>query len=90
MNLEIINKTINKIIYKYKNLQNSIKKIMNIGLIFCFILCIMSTIILFTYLFFSKPILFNVGISLFRSTLMFISMFFMCALGFDTVLNNFN
>jgi hypothetical protein len=79
---------INKFISVLKNLDNKIKKIMNKGLIVSFLLCIISAIILFTYQFIYKnPDLYYIGISLFKSSLMFGCVFVMCAIGFDTIKN---
>ena len=76
---------------KVKNLDIKIKQIMYIGFIFSFILCIISSLSLFTYeTFYSLPILFYTGISLFRTSLMFACMFFICGIGFDTVQKEIN
>lgn len=79
---------INKFIDTIKNLDIKIKNIMNKGLVFSFLLCIFSTILLFTYEFiYENPNLFYIGISLFKSSLMFCCSFIMCAIGFDTIKN---
>ena len=79
---------INKFISTLKNLDIKIKKIMNKGLVFSFFLCIISVIVLFTYQFLYKsPDLYYIGISLFKSSLMFGCVFIMCAIGFDTIKN---
>jgi len=79
-------KIINQLIDKIKNLDKKIIKIMDFGFIFCFILCIISTITLITYnYFYSLPNLYYTGISLFKTALMFASMFFICGIGFDTI-----
>ena len=77
---------LNKLIEKYKDLDEKIKKILHKGIIFSFILCIISTIILFTYQnFYEIPNLYYAGLSLFKSSLMFGCCFIMCAIGFDTI-----
>lgn len=71
---------------KLKNLDIKIKKIMNAGFIFSFILSIIAILTLCTYdIFYSIPTLFYVGISLFRTSLMFACMFFICGIGFDSI-----
>lgn len=79
-------KIIKQLIDKIKNLDKNIVKIMDSGFIFSFILCIISAISLFTYNFFySFPNLFYIGIGLFKTSLMFATMFFICGIGFDTI-----
>lgn len=76
---------------KVKNLDIKIKQIMHIGFIFSFILCIISSLSLFTYEFFyTFPKLFYAGISLFRTSLMFACMFFICGIGFDSITKELN
>ena len=71
---------------KIKNLDAKIKNIMKVGIRASFILCIISAFILFTYEFFySLPSLFYIGISLLQSSLMFLSTFLICGIGFDTI-----
>lgn len=71
---------------KMKNLDGKVKKIMHIGFIFSFFLCIVSTLSLFTYeTMCQNPSLFYTGISLFRTSLMFACMFFICGIGFDSI-----
>ena len=77
---------LNLLIDKIKNLDIKIKKIMSIGFISSFTLCVISTIILFTYeIIYSFPSLFYTGISLLQSSLMFGCTFFICGVGFDTI-----
>lgn len=79
-------KFIKQIIDKIKNLDKKIIKIMDSGFIFSFILSIISVIFLLTYNFFySFPNLFYIGINLFKTSLMFACMFFICGIGFDTI-----
>lgn len=71
---------------KIKNLDIKVKKIMNTGFKFSFILAMISIISLFTYeIFYSIPTLFYAGISLFRTSLIFACTFFICGIGFDTI-----
>ena len=74
------------LIEKINNFDIKTKKIMNNGFVFSFFLCIISCITLLTYTnLYNNPSLFYIGISLFRTSLMFGITFFMCALGFDTI-----
>lgn len=78
-------------INKIKHLDIKTKKIMRIGFIFSFTLFIISILSLFTYnLFYSIPALFYVGISLFRSSLMFACTILICGIGFDTISKELN
>ncbi len=82
--MNIINTLVNKI----KNLDCKTKKIMRIGLIVSFVLCLISAFSLFTYeTFYSIPTLFYIGISLFRTSLMFACSFLICGISFDTIKN---
>ncbi len=79
-------KIIPTLINKIKNLDEKTKKIMEKGYAFCFLLCILASFTLFTYeVLYCNPVLFYIGISLFRTSLMFACTFFMCAIGFDTI-----
>ena len=79
---------INTLITKIKNLDQKLKKIMCVGFIISFNLCILATILLFTYEYFYKfPPLFYSGISLLRSSLIFACSFFIGGIGFDTIKN---
>ena len=81
-------KIINLLIEKFKKLDIKLKNALHIGLIFSFILCIFSSIILFTYQFvYEIPDLYYIGISLFKSSLIFGCTFIMCAISFDTIKN---
>lgn len=79
-------KFINILLNKVKNLDAKVVKVMKAGLIFSFIFCILSSMILLTYeTLYSLPTLFHIGISLFRTSLSFAVTFFICGIGFDTV-----
>lgn len=70
---------IKKIVNIYKNFDKKTYKIMNNGLKFCFILCLISVLILFTYDFnFPSPIVYYIGISLFKLSLIFGIEFIIC------------
>lgn len=74
-----------RLIDKIKKLDSKTKKIMHIGFIFSFFLCMISGFSLFTYELYPIPSLFYIGISLFRTSLMFACMFFICGIGFDSI-----
>ena len=76
---------IKKIIYKFKNLDNKVKKIMIKGFKFSFIFCIFSIFILLIYNFYMIPILYYSGTILFKTSLMFFVDFIILGIGFDTI-----
>ena len=74
------------LIDKFKNFEKITYKIMTYGLEFCFSLCMISVIILITYNFiFTSPILFYIGLSLFKLSLTFCIEFIICALVVDSI-----
>ena len=76
----------NKLIVLVKTLDFKVKKIMNIGFKFSFIIMLISTYILYTYkLSNSNPNIFYIGLSLFRSALSFGVSFFIFGLSFNTI-----
>ena len=81
-------KIINVFFDTIKNLDIKFKKLMYNGLLLSFALCLISSIILFTYQFiYEIPNLYYIGISLFKSSIMFGCVFVMCTIGFDTIKN---
>ena len=77
---------INNIINSFKNLDKLVKKIMKIGLKFCSILGIISLIILVTYnLSFTIPIVFTIGLILFKLSLIFGVEFIICGFAADRI-----
>lgn len=77
---------INNILNSFKNLDKLVKKIMKQGIRFCSILGIISLIILVTYnLSFTLPILFSIGIILFKLSLIFGVEFVICGLVADKI-----
>ncbi len=84
-------KFINILLDKIKHLDLKIAKIMKFGFVISFIMCILSSSLLVTYQFIiSLPILFYIGISLFKSSLSFGVTFFICGIGFDTIAKEIN
>lgn len=77
---------INNILNSFKNLDKLAKKIMKQGLKFCSILGMIALIILVTYnLSFTLPILFTIGIILFRLSLIFGVEFIICGFAADRI-----
>ena len=76
---------IKKIIDKFKNLDTTVKNIMINGFKFSFVFCIFSVLILFIYTFYLLPVLYYVGIILFKTALMFFVDFIILGIGFDTI-----
>ena len=77
---------VKKIINSFKNLEKLTYKIMQNGFKFCFILCLISISILFTYeLAFETPFLYHIGISLFKLSLIFGTEFIICGFVVDGI-----
>lgn len=74
-----------KIINKFKNLDDKVKKIMVNGFKFAFLFCIFSAIILLIYNFYTLPILYYIGTMLFKTSLMFFVDFIILGISFDTI-----
>ena len=73
------------LIAKLKNMDTSIYGVCKNGLRFCFVLALLSTLLLSTYISIHNPNLFYVGISIFKSTLFFMVFFIICAIAIDTI-----
>ena len=81
---------INKIFLRIKNIFKSLDKtalhILKRGLLFCSIICIISIIILFIYQFFANNLLmFEIGFTLFKCSLIFAIEFVICAIAADKI-----
>lgn len=77
---------INNILDNFKNLDKLAKKIMKNGLKFCFILGIISLIILVTYnLSFTIPLLYSIGFVLFKLSLILGVEFVICGFAADKI-----
>ena len=80
-----------KIIDTYNNMDVKIRIILKHGLKFCTILCIVSIIMLLTYnILFSAPLMYHIGLSLFRLSLVFAIEFFICAFTIDGIKRQVN
>lgn len=73
----------------YKNLEDKTIKILKNGLKFSFIICLLSILILLTYIFFfTYPILYYIGLLMFQSSLSFAIEFIICAIVVDSIKKN--
>lgn len=73
----------NKIINELKSFDKLILKTVISGLKHCFRFCIFAISILLIYKFYSCPVFYYIGISLFRSGLFFIVTFIACGFVFN-------
>ena len=77
---------LNMIKDKFKNLEKNIIKIMKGGIEFSFGICLISILILIVYqTFFALPLLYYIGLILFKTSLIFIMQFIICGFAFDTI-----
>ena len=77
---------IKNIINSFKNLDSITYKIMKKGFKYCFILCIISSIILFTYKnFISSPNIYYIGLSLLKLSIYFAVEFVVCGFVVDNI-----
>ena len=77
---------INKIITYYKNLDKNTYKILYKGLEFCFLLASFSAFILLSYiLFLQAPLVYYIGINLFKLSLVFGVEFIICGFIVDSI-----
>lgn len=71
---------IKKILDNFKKFDKITYKILKYGLQFCFIICLISVFILLTYeLAFSSPLVYYIGINLFKLSLIFGIEFIICS-----------
>lgn len=75
-----------RILNNFKELDKIAFKIMKYGLEFCFVICILSVLILFTYDFaFRAPFMYYIGINLFKLSLIFGIEFIICGFVVDGI-----
>lgn len=75
-----------KIFDNFKNLDKLTSKIMSNGLKFCFLVCMISVFLLFTYSFaFASPFIYYIGINLFKISLIFGIEFIVCGFVVDGI-----
>lgn len=70
---------------KLSLMEKKTKSIMNYGIFFSFGVSIISVLILVMYIFFPAPIMYEVGISVFKLSLFFAIEFIICAIAIDTI-----
>ena len=73
------------IINMFNNLDEQVKNIMINGFKFSFAFCILSTVILVIYNFYTLPIIYTCGTILFKTSLMFFTDFIIIGFGFDII-----
>ncbi len=84
-------KWIHSLINEVKNFDKKTTFLLKKGLFFSLLLALFSTFLLAFYDgLFAFPVLFKIGISLLRTSLMFAITFFICAIGFDTIKKEWN
>ena len=79
----------NIIIENFKHLNNTTYKIMMNGFKFCFILSIISCIIMLAYIFMhTSPSIYYIGFNLLKSSICFAVEFIICGIVVDNIINN--
>ena len=87
----LLMKWIHSLINEVKNFDKKTTFLLKKGLFFSLLLALFSTFLLAFYDgLFAFPVLFKIGISLLRTSLMFAITFFICAIGFDTIKKEWN
>ena len=80
---------IKKFINTYKNLDVKTLKILKSGLIFSFIICLLSIFLLLSYIFFfAFPTIYYIGLLMFQLSLSFAIEFIICAIVVDFIKKN--
>ena len=75
-----------QLLREFKNMDAKIVNIIKTGIKFSFGISIIASLILLTYDFlYTVPITYYIGISLFRTSLFFISFFIICGLSFHKI-----
>lgn len=72
----------------FTNMDSDVLKILKIGLKLCFVLILISTYILYIYLSVNTQITYNIGISLFKSSTIFICSFVAFSICFSRIKSN--
>ena len=76
----------NKIINIYNSMDKGTKKLMNNGLVFCFVLAVISSLCLLTYdLFYSSITLYYIGFYLIKNSILFACTFLAFGIGFNRI-----
>lgn len=79
-----------KILNEFQKMDKTILNVIKSGVHFSFIFCLLATFILITYESIQTPKLFDIGISLFRSSLFFLVAFITYGFVFNKIKQNFN
>ena len=75
-----------QLLIEFKNMDAKIVSIIKAGIKFSFVISIIASLILLTYDFlYTVPITYYIGISLFKTSLFFISFFIICGLSFNKI-----
>ena len=74
-----------KIINTYKNFEKTTNSIIKSGMSFCFFLCLVSILILCTYLISKVPFTYYIGISILRLSIIFSIEFIICGFVVDGI-----
>ena len=70
----------------FKNYEENVKQIMNIGIRISFILLLFSVLLLSLYIQFNTPLyLYTVGSMLFKTFSMYIAFFIICGISFNKI-----
>lgn len=71
---------------EFKKIDNSIIQLVKSGIKFSFYITIIASIVLLTYDYiFSLPIVYYIGLGLFKASLYFIAFFIICGLAFHKI-----
>ncbi|MBO5479276.1 MAG: hypothetical protein J6A04_06295 [Clostridia bacterium] len=73
------------LIDNFKSMEEKIKKIMNYGFLFSFLVCMISMGLLIAYELNANLTLYYIGLSVFRLSLFFAVEFIICAFAIDTI-----
>ena len=74
-----------KIIETYNNFEKTTNSIIKSGMSFCFFLCLVSILILCTYLISKVPFTYYIGISILRLSIIFSIEFIVCGFVVDGI-----
>lgn len=79
-----------KILNNMKNIDKKTHQIMKNGMKFSIIFCLFSNLILATYCTNYNPIVYTIGISMFKSGLFFLTAFIICGFAFNNIIKEIN
>lgn len=75
----------------FNSMDNKIKKLMKDGMIFCFVLAIISSLFLLTYdLFYSSITVYYIGFYILKNSILFACTFLAFGIGFNRIKNELN